>query len=94
MAEHSINLSTISRFKDTRIMATSSGCMECISREAVELHPDNMNGEGFSVSKSWMLLLQTLKEQKKPPFSKEEGLPLNFYHPRISPFHDPSTLLL
>jgi hypothetical protein len=39
--------------------------MECIIREATEteLHPDNMEKEEvFSLSKSWKLLLQTLKE--------------------------------
>jgi len=37
-------------------------------REAVEteLQPSNMNrDEGFSLSKSWKLLLQTMKEQNK-----------------------------
>jgi len=51
-----------------------SGCMECIIREAkeIKLNPVNMNREeGFSLSKSWNLLLQTLKEQKKTPFSKQ-----------------------
>jgi hypothetical protein len=28
--------------------------------------------EGFSLSKSWKLLLKTLKEWKKAPFSKEK----------------------
>jgi hypothetical protein len=38
--------------------------MECIIREAIEikLHPDNMIREGFSLSKGWKPLLQTLKE--------------------------------
>jgi hypothetical protein len=39
--------------------------MGCITGEAVEikLQPNNMNKEeGFSLSKSWKLLSQTLKE--------------------------------
>jgi hypothetical protein len=39
--------------------------MENIIREAIEieLHPDSMNRkEGFSLSKSWKPLLQSLKE--------------------------------
>jgi hypothetical protein len=39
--------------------------MECIIREAIDIkfHLDNMNREeGFSLSKSWKSLLQTLKE--------------------------------
>jgi hypothetical protein len=62
------------QFQETRILAMRSGCMECIIREAkeIKLNPVNMNREeGFSLSKSWNLLLQTLKEQKKTPFSKQ-----------------------
>jgi hypothetical protein len=49
--------------------------VEHIIREATEiqLHPDNVNREeGFSLSKSWKPLLQTLKEQMKSPVSKEK----------------------
>jgi len=32
----------------------------------VEFHSDNMNREeGFSLNKSWMLIIQTLKEHKQ-----------------------------
>jgi hypothetical protein len=31
-----------------------------------------MNREGFSLRKAWKLLLQTLKKQRKVPFSKEK----------------------
>jgi hypothetical protein len=39
--------------------------VECIIREAaeIELYPDKMNREeGFSLSRSWKPLIQTLKE--------------------------------
>jgi hypothetical protein len=65
MAEHSINLGHHIQFLDASILAVKSRCMECIIREAIEieLHPDNMNREeGCPLSKSWKLLLQTLKE--------------------------------
>jgi hypothetical protein len=41
--------------------------MEYINREAMEiaLHPNNMNREGFSLSKSCKPLIQTFKEQIK-----------------------------
>jgi hypothetical protein len=48
----------------TRILATKMGCIECTIREAMEteLHPDNMNREGFSLSNSWKPMLHALKE--------------------------------
>jgi hypothetical protein len=53
--------------------------VESIIREAreMEVHPDNTNREGgFSLSKAWKPLLQTLmegwKEGRKAPFSKEK----------------------
>jgi hypothetical protein len=42
--------------------------MECVIREAlrIELHPYNMNKEeGFSLSRSWKPLIQTLKAGKE-----------------------------
>jgi hypothetical protein len=49
MAKNSINLG-----QDTSILAMKCRCMEHIIREAIqiELHPDNLNREGFSLSKS------------------------------------------
>jgi len=44
----------------------------------IELHPDNINGEkGFSLSKTWKPLLQTLKGWKKAPITKEEWFTLS-----------------
>jgi hypothetical protein len=65
MAQHSRDLDQCGQFQDTRILAMKTGCMECITREAIkiELHPDITNRiEGFSLGKSRKLLLQTLKE--------------------------------
>jgi hypothetical protein len=73
VAEHSMNLGHRIQFQDTRILATRSGHVEFIIKEAmeIELHSDNMNREeGFFLSKLWKPLLQTLKERKKTPFSK------------------------
>jgi len=70
MAEHSINLGHHIQFHNTRILATRIRCMEPIIRKATEteLHSDNMNREEvFSLSKSWKLLLQTLKKLNKAP---------------------------
>jgi len=61
----------------------------------IELHPSNMNKEGFSMRNLWKPLLQTLKDWKKAPFSKEKWLtPLHFHQPRISPSQEPFTCLL
>jgi hypothetical protein len=49
--------------------------MERIIRKEIdiELHPDNLNREeGFSLSKAWKLLLQTLTERWKPPPPSKE----------------------
>jgi hypothetical protein len=76
MAEHSTDLGHSNQFQqDTRILATRIGCMERVVREAVEveLHTVNMNGEeGFSLSKAWKLILQTLKKRRKAPLSEEK----------------------
>jgi hypothetical protein len=51
-----------------------------------ELHPDNMNREeGFSLSKSWKLFVQTLKEQNKA-LSKKSNLPSCFNYTTQWPF--------
>jgi hypothetical protein len=44
-----------------------SGCMEHTVREVIdiELSPDNMNREGFSLSRSWKPHTQILKGKKK-----------------------------
>jgi hypothetical protein len=79
--------------------------MECIIREAIEieLHPDCMNKEeGFSLSKSWKPLLQTLKERNKAPLSEgilfsgslhTAPMRLTQYQSFSGPFYTPSTLL-
>jgi hypothetical protein len=53
VAEHSTGLGHRIQFQDTRILATKTGCMESIIRGATEiaLYPDNMNREGFPLSK-------------------------------------------
>jgi hypothetical protein len=68
MSEHSIDLGHRVQFQDTRILPMKTGCKEHIIREAIEieLHPNNVNREGFSLSKAWKPLLQTLKEWRKP----------------------------
>jgi hypothetical protein len=73
MAKHSIKLGHHIQFHDTNILAMKSRCMECIIREVteIELHPNNMKREGFSLMRAWKPLVQTLKEQKKV-LSKEK----------------------
>jgi hypothetical protein len=65
MAEHSTDLGHHNQFQDTNILGMKARYMEHIIREEteIELHPDNMNREeGFSLSKSLKLLLQTLEK--------------------------------
>jgi hypothetical protein len=63
VAEHSTDLGQHIQFQNTRILVTETGCMEHIIREAteIELPPDNVNRDGISLSKSWQLLLPTLR---------------------------------
>jgi hypothetical protein len=65
MAKHSTDLGHNIQFQDTKIVAMKTGCMECIIRE---FHPSNTNRGGFSLSKAWKLLLQTLKKQRMAPY--------------------------
>jgi hypothetical protein len=55
-----------------------------------EFHPNNMKREGFSLSKSWKPLIQTLKEQKRAISLKgtSDLLPLDLNIPHIGPFQD------
>jgi hypothetical protein len=65
-----IQSETCLKFQDTRILATKTGRMEHIIREAIQIQPhsDNMKREeGFSPNKSWTPLLQILKERRKFP---------------------------
>jgi hypothetical protein len=76
---HSNGLCPIIQFQDTRIIW-----------EAIELklHPDNMNGKGFSLSKAWKPpLLQILKKQRKDPLSKKSDLVLTIQNQPFSEQH-------
>jgi hypothetical protein len=60
VAEHSKKLGHSIQFHKTSILAKKSELWNMLL--GTELHPDNMNREGFSLSKSWKPLIQTLKE--------------------------------
>jgi hypothetical protein len=65
MAKHSTDLGHHIQFQDTRILVMRTQCIEHIIGEAreIKIHPSNRNREeGFSMRKSWKLLLQTLKK--------------------------------
>jgi hypothetical protein len=67
VVKHCINLGYHIHFYETSILAKKPRCMEPIIRlvTETEFHPDNKNGEGFSLGKSCKTLVQTLKEQKE-----------------------------
>lgn len=65
MAERSTNLGYHIQLQDTSILAKISRCMDWIIRVAleIELHSNNMKREdGFSLRKSWKLLVCAPKE--------------------------------
>jgi len=63
MTEHSTDLGHSIQFQNTRILAmkTKTRGLHHKGAEKIELHPNNKE-EGFSLSKAWNLLLQTLKK--------------------------------
>jgi hypothetical protein len=67
VAEHSINSGHRIELQNTIILSTKPRYMDPIIREAIELHPNNMNREeGFCLSKSWKPLIYSLKDRRKP----------------------------
>ena len=68
VAGHSFNNSHKILFKDTAILLTKPGYLEHLTTEAivVDLQPSTINREvGLTLSRSWIPILQHLKEEKK-----------------------------
>jgi hypothetical protein len=68
MAGHNLNLGHCIQFHNASILSTRPTYINHIIREAFEFQPNNMNREdGFCQSKSWKLLICSLKGHNKTP---------------------------
>ena len=70
VAEHSINNGHKISFQETKILASKSGYMDRLIREAIELnlHPNNFNREdGFLLSRTWQPAIQQLRRNRYTP---------------------------